>query len=36
MKEIIKRDMDHDSFLEKKSPKILESMNKKLDRLLTS
>lgn len=36
IKEIIKRDLDYDSFLEKNSSKIIESMNKKLDRLLTS
>ncbi|MBA7515189.1 hypothetical protein ES705_07228 [subsurface metagenome] len=36
IKEIIKKDLDYDSFLEKNSFKILESMNKKLDRLLTS
>lgn len=36
MKEIIKRDLDYDSYLEKMSYKLLDSMNKKLDRLLTS
>lgn len=36
IKEIIKKDLDYDSFLEKNAFKLLESMNKKLDRLLTS
>lgn len=36
IKEIIKKDFDYDSFLEKNAFKLLESMNKKLDRLLTS